>query len=97
MCLAMLGVVILSDWVYPYHRPPEESLFLFVAPVVLATTGAGALMFSLTRGYPTWLTQRLAHWAGIAISFMPLAWWLFGYADGWVFPRDLFVWQVVRV
>jgi hypothetical protein len=97
VCLVMLALVTLSAWMYPNRKPPEESLLTFVAPVVLALMGGAGVLFSLTFNYPGWPSRRIAHWTGIVMSFVPLAWWLFGFAHGWVFPRELFVSQVVRV
>lgn len=31
------------------------------------------------------------HWSGIAMAFVPLAWFLIGMSQGLVYPRELFV------
>jgi len=91
VCLTMLALVTLDAWTPQMDRMPEESFLTLVAPVVLAITGGAAIVASLVGTYPGWPGRRLAHWTRIAMSFVPLAWFLFGYAQGWVFARELFV------
>jgi hypothetical protein len=91
VALVVLAIVTLDAQASHQHRLREESLFTLVGPYVLALFGGAAVLISMATTYPGWPRRRLAHWCGIAMAFVPLAWFLFGMAHGWVVSRELLV------
>jgi hypothetical protein len=74
------------------HRSLEEAFVTAVCPVLLASVGGATVLLTATSAAPAGLaSRRLVHWIGVAVSFLPFAWFLMCLAQGLVFPRALFV------
>ena len=55
-----------------------------IALVLASATTYGDKDFSIS-------TRPVAHWSGIILALLPLAWFNYWWLQGEVFPRELFV------
>jgi len=89
-----LGFVLITlDALSPQqHRSVEESFVTATSPLWLGCVGVLAVcMTLLSRGSAAWAGRRLAHWAGLCVTLLPLLWFLVWFARGLVVPAPLFV------